>query len=317
MIRHTLSACVLGSALLAGVPAHAFELAHDNGTLTLPSAPKTVATFDLGVLDTLDALGVPVAGVPKSSYEGALSRYNSTPVIGTLFEPDYAALKQLKPDLIIASGRSRRAVPELSAIAPTVTLGANTDGFIASFKADTLALGKAFGKEAEAAAALDRIQKQFDALHRVNQGKTGAFLFVANKNVMAHAPGDRFGYAYELAGLTSVVPRREPAAAPATRPAAGSPEAKAAAAKRAEEIRALAQAEPDWLIVLDRGAINGAEKTAAATLAAHPEISRTRAFREGRVYYASPNAWYVVGTGLNNLHAISADMLQAMKKGAF
>ncbi len=313
-MAYRFSTFIFGSALLASASVQAFELEHDGGTLSLPATPKAIVSFDLGVLDTLNTLGVAVAGVPKSSYEGALSRYNDAPVVGTLFEPDYAALKQLKPELIFASGRSRKAVPELSAIAPTVELGADPARFVASFKDDALALGKAFDKTAQAQAVLDRIQKNLDALHQANQGKTGAFLFVIKGNVMAHAPGDRFGYAYELAGLKPVLPQREPGAEPAARPAAGSPEAKAAAARRAEEIKAVAQAEPDWLIVLDRGAINGGEKTAAATLAAHPELSRTRAFKEGRVYYVGPNAWYVVGTGLGNLEAISGDMLQAMKR---
>lgn len=313
-MRTRLRALALGVSLLAAsAAANAFELVHDEGTLALPATPKTIVSFDLGVLDSMAALDIPVAGVPKSSYEGALSRFNSAPVVGTLFEPDFAKLKEIKPDLIVASGRSRKAMPELSAIAPTVTLGADTNDFVATFKADNLALAKAFGKEARAEAALDRIQKNLDALRQVNQGKAGVFLFVVKDNIMAHAPGDRFGYAYELAGLKPVLPAREPGAEPAARPEPGSPQAKAAVAKRAAEISAIAKAEPDWLIVLDRGAINGAEKTAAKTLEAHPELAKTRAFREGRVYYVDPNPWYVVGTGLANMESISEDMLKAMK----
>ncbi|MEI2417886.1 ABC transporter substrate-binding protein [Orrella sp. JC864] len=312
MMRTRLRALALGVSLLAGTVANAFELVHDEGTLKLPAVPETIVSFDLGVLDSLNALDIPVAGVPKSSYEGPLERFNSAPVVGTLFEPDFDTLKQIKPDLIVAGSRSRPAIPALSAIAPTVTLGADTNDFVATFKADNLALARAFGKQAQAEAALARIQENLDALHQANQGKTGAFLFVVKGNVMAHAPGDRFGYAYELAGLKPVLPARDPAAATAERPAPDSPQAKALAARRAAEIAAIAQAEPDWLIVLDRGAINGAEKTAAKTLAAHPDLSRTRAFREGRVYYAEPNPWYVVGTGLANLEAISDNMLKAM-----
>lgn len=65
--------------------------------------------------------------------------------------------------------------------------------------------------------------------------------------------------------------------------------------------------------MLDRGAINGAEKTAADTLAKHPEISQTRAYKEGRVFYADPNGWYIIGGGLTNLKNITADMLTAME----
>ena len=308
------SLLVLGATLFATTPATAaFELTHAEGNLSLPSAPAKVVTFDLGVLDTFNTLGIPVAGVPKSTYEGDLSKFKDTAVIGTLFEPDYDALNQIKPDLIIASGRSQNAVPKLVAIAPTVAFTSDPYEFLSSFKAANLSIGKAFGKEAQAKAELDKIQKNVDELHGINKGKTGALVFTINGRLIAHAPGDRFGYSHELTGLAPVLPVKDANAPVQARPEAGSPEAKAAAAKQAQAITAIAKANPDWLIVLDRGAINGGKKTGAETLSAHPEISQTRAYKEGRIYYANPNGWYVIGSGLGNVQAITNDMLAVMK----
>lgn len=303
----------LAAALLLSTSATAFELAHSAGTLTLPATPEKIVTFDLAVLDSLDTLEVPIAGVPQSTYEGHLAKFNGTPAAGSLFEPDYSALKQISPDLIIAGGRSQSAMPQLQEVAPTVSLTTNPADFLNSFKTANQALAKAFNKSEQAQAALAGIDSDVSALHQANDGKTGAFLFVVGGNVMAHAPGDRFGYAYELTGLQSVLPAKAPETGRQPRPEPGSPQAEAAARERAQLISNIAQAEPDWLIVLDRGAINDGEKTAAKTLAQHPQLSQTAAYKAGRVHYADPNSWYLVGGGLTNLKNITAQMLDAMQ----
>jgi len=312
---------LFAGSIATSFSAVAFELPHGNGTLTdaatprlvLQNTPEKVVSFDLGALDTLHTLGVPVVGVPKSTYRGTLADFDKTPVVGTLFEPDYKALDQIKPDLIIVGSRSLPALPELQKIAPTVNYTPHPLDFVASVEASGKAMGTAFGKEAQADAAIAKLKGTLASLHEANKGKTGLFLFTVNGNVIAHAPGERFGHAYELAGLKSVLPATDPNAPAQPRPAAGSPEAKAAAAKRAETITTAVNADPDWLIILDRGAINDGKKTAAETLANHPELSKTRAYKEGNVYYADPNGWYVVTTGLSNLQAISDDMLKTMK----
>lgn len=304
---------LLAGSVFASFSSFAFELPHDEVALTLPTTPEKIVTFDLGILDILHALDIPVAGVPKSTYEGGLAPFSTTTVVGSLFEPDYAVLKEIKPDLIFAGGRSQKAIPELEKIAPTVSFTADPTAFLSSVETSTNAIGKAFGKQAQASAALAKLNGAVEQLHAANQGKTGVFLFAVKGNVMAHAPGDRFGYAYELSGLKSVLPANDPNTPSQPRPEPGSPEAKAAAAKRAETLTAAVKADPDWLIVLDRGAINGGERTAAQTLAKHPELSQTRAYKAGHVYYADPNGWYIVTTGLSNLQTISADMLKAMK----
>lgn len=304
---------VLGTALLCSLSASAFELTHSQGQLKLAATPQKIVSFDLATLDSLNALNVPVAGVPQSTYKNELAKYRETLVIGTLFEPNYAALNALKPDLIFSSGRANRAVEELKKIAPTVQMASDTNAFMKTFNQSNQDLARAFGKQKVAQPYLERINRNVNALQQANRGKTGAFLFVVNNNVSTQVPGDRFGYAFELTGLKAVLPAKDPNAPATPRPAAGSPEAKRAAEERAQALVTLAKAEPDWLLVLDRGAINDAPKTAAQVLAKHPEISKTQAFQRGRVVYLDPNGWYVIGGGLNNLTAITEHLLSTMK----
>src|SRR5690606_8982630 len=131
--------------------------------------------------------------------------------------------------------------------------------------------------------ALSHIEHNVNALKQRNMGKKAAVLFTVKGNVIPHAPGDRFGYVHELTGTESVLPAKDPKAVAEPRPAPDSPAAKAAAEARENTVAEIAAAEPDWLFVLDRGAINNGERSAEATLAGHPLLSQTRAFKEGRV----------------------------------
>lgn len=291
----------------------AFELEHSHGSIEMPHTPKTIATFDLATLDSLTTLGVEVQGVPKSNYSGILQKYNQATTVGTLFEPDFAELEQLQPDLIFAARRSLPKVGELEQFAPVVVLDADVNDFMRSFNRHNLSLAKAFGKQQQASRQLAQINANIEQLQQHNQGKSGVFLFVINDLIIAHAPGDRFGFAYEITGLDSVLPPADPQTLNAPRPEPGSAEARAAAERRARQLEQIAQADPDWLIVLDRGALNGAEKTAHKTLARHPLLSQTSAYKNGRVYYAEVNPWYVITGGLTNFKQISQDLLEQMR----
>lgn len=313
-MKNMFTTLALALAVTGSLTAHAFELEHSAGRIEQQQTPQRIVTFDLAVLDSLHALDVQVAAVPGAKYEGTLEPFNKLPVAGTLFEPDYEALKQLQPDLIFAGGRSGKEIPELAKLAPVATYSSDTNNFMQSFIANNQALAKAFGKQAQADRLLEKIQANFKALQERNQGKTGVFLFTINGMVMAHAPGDRFGYSYDLTGLTSVLkPKVTGKAAPMARPEPGSPEAKAMQQAREQQISDVAASNPDWLLVLDRGAINGGEKTAEKTLAEHPQLSQTEAYKQGRVVYLNPNGWYIVGGGLNNLQQISQDLLEKMQ----
>lgn len=84
------------------------SIEHAQGTTQVPLNPQKVIILTPSVLDTADALKIKVAGVPQTSTHlpAFLSKYTGSEYLnaGTLFEPDYEALSQAKPDLIIAGG---------------------------------------------------------------------------------------------------------------------------------------------------------------------------------------------------------------------
>src|SRR4051794_4362186 len=83
-------------------------VAHAQGETTVPVDLETVVVFDIGVLSTLDSLGVDVAGVPDAVFPEALAQYGGgeDPKKGFLFEPDYEAGNPPEPHPIIVSRRA-------------------------------------------------------------------------------------------------------------------------------------------------------------------------------------------------------------------
>lgn len=283
--------------------AYPLTVEHAQGSVTLEQAPTRVAVFDLATLDTLDALGVEVAGVPEQAGPGHLKKFQDAKYakVGTLFEPDYAALQALQPDLIIIAGRSRTAYDKLAELAPTIDLTLSPESFVAGVRTNLQLLGSVFDKQQQAEQLDTELQQALTQVQQQSRGLSSVALFTINGRIMTHAPGERFGMLYELLGTKSTAEAGKAAPRSQTRPAAGSPEAKQLQqAQRSRLEQALAQ-QPDWLMVLDRGAATGGEGQAAETLGQDAAVAATQAWKQGKVYYLDPAAWYTATGGYQSL----------------
>ena len=96
---------------------------HESGETEVNKNPQRVVVFDYGILDSLDKLGVEgIIGVVKDNLPEHLSKFKADEYtsVGTLKEPNMEKIFELKPDLIIISGRQAEYYDELNKIAPTV-----------------------------------------------------------------------------------------------------------------------------------------------------------------------------------------------------
>ncbi|CEA04363.1 iron compound ABC transporter substrate-binding protein [Pseudomonas saudimassiliensis] len=294
------------SVLMTFSAAHAaypLTIEQPQGSVPLEQVPTRVAVFDLAMLDTLAALGVEVAGVPAQVGPAHLQAFQDDRYarVGTLFEPDYAALKALQPDLIIIAGRSRAAYAQLAEVAPTLDLTLSPDAFVDGMRANLQQLGTIFEKQQEAQQLEAELQQALHDVQQKTRGLSSVTLFTINGRVMTHAPGERFGMLYELLGTQSTAEAGEAAPRGQARPEAGSAQAlKLQQAQRTRLDQALAQ-QPDWLVVLDRGAATGGEGQAAETLGQDAAIAATQAWQQGKVYYLDPAAWYTATGGYQSV----------------
>ncbi len=293
-------AAALGLLGLAGaVPATAepVTVQHVRGTAEFAERPQTVVTFDLATLDTLDTLGVPVAGVPTIAMPAYLAEYGeaSTPKIGSLFEPDFEAVNALQPDLIVVAGRSAPQYDALSRIAPVIDLTVDATDFVADAERNIRTLATIFGKESEAETHLRKLDASIEAL-RAETATAGRGLIVltTGNRISAFGPGSRFGVLHNEFGVTPA----DPNLATANHGEAASNEY-------------ILETNPDWLFVIDRNAAIGQDATSAQL--DNELVRQTTAWKNDHVVYLDPTRWYLVGGGLTALQATVDQIADAMK----
>ncbi|WP_296270544.1 siderophore ABC transporter substrate-binding protein [Pseudomonas sp. UBA6323] len=307
LFKRTLTNLLHLGALMCAVSAHAaypLAIEHGQGSLTLDEAPKRVAVFDLGVLDTLDALGIAAAGVPQMAgpaYLKAQYAGRESVNIGTLFEPNQAALEALKPDLIIIGGRSSNQFETLSALAPTIDLSIAPDQFLAGVRSNIKVLGEIFDKQEQAAQLKAQLGKELAAVHAKTAGQSSLTLFTINDALMLHAPGERFGMLNEVLGTRPVVEAVDPASVAQGRLAPDSPEARQLRERQKARLDAALKEQPQWLVVLDRGAATGGEGKGAETLGKHAGVAASTAWQQDKVFYLEPATWYIATGGYQGL----------------
>ncbi|WP_028033912.1 siderophore ABC transporter substrate-binding protein [Chelativorans sp. J32] len=287
MMKHTMVLAGLAFALasaLSSAKAEDIVVQHAQGETTVTANPEKVLVFDLASLDTLDALGVEVDGVPTGTKPEHLAKYNSDEFakIGTLFEPDYEAVNAAEPDLIIVGGRSAAKYSELAKLAPTIDLTIDQKNYLGSMRKNVETLARIFGKEAEAEKQLKELD---DAIGDLKQASKDAgrvlVVLTTGGRMSAHGPGGRFGIIYGEFGFT---PAREGL--------------ETSTHGQAISNEFIMETNPNWLFVLDRDAAIGQEGQSAAQLLDNELVGQTTAWQKEQVLYLNAPNWYLVGGGL-------------------
>lgn len=123
MKKFALLAFCVANTIAATSIAKPITVEHSLGTTRLEQKPQRVVAIGMGAVDTLDYFGITPIAVSKGiDYPVALQKYNAPqlPSSGSLFEPDLAAIEQLKPDLIVVGLRAAKHYQALTDIAPTL-----------------------------------------------------------------------------------------------------------------------------------------------------------------------------------------------------
>lgn len=301
------SGCAATTADADAAPASAADdapaqltVTHAQGETTVPADPETVLTFDLAALDTLDALGVEVAGLPKQNLPGDFERFATDDVldIGTLFEPDYEAVNAAQPDLIIVGGRSAAVLPELAKIAPTIDLSTRADDYLGSITENARTLGEVFGEEERVEQLLTDLDASVAELtETAADAGDGLIVLTSGGEVTAYGPGSRFGWLHDAFG---VVPARQDIAV--------------SSHGEAVSFEYLRETNPDWLFVVDRDAAIGENGAAAEQVLDNELVAQTTAWSTGQVVYVDPVNWYLAGGGLGTTQEVVDEIAAALAR---
>ncbi|MEZ5152586.1 ABC transporter substrate-binding protein [Rhodococcus zopfii] len=253
-----------------------------NGEMEVPVAPERVVALDNKSFETLRDWGITPVAVPKTLLpnEGFDDWRNDESIldVGTHREPKLELVSEAEPDLIIGGSRFVEFTDDLNDIAPVVDVSAQDDapdGYVEALKTQTETLGRIFGKEAEAEALVAELEAAEAAAAAATSGET---VFLANVSGGKIDNGaQRIGRLLEPLALTDVFAGQ-----------AGDIHGDSGLAPET-----IAQANPDWVIVLDRDAATATDgqdvQPAAAVFAAQEAFANTTFTKNGQVIYLDEN----------------------------
>jgi len=263
---------------------NSITIEHELGETELEKNPEKVVVFDFGSLDTLDELGIEVAGVPQSNIPSYLEKYEGDDYenVGSLKEPDFEKIAEIDPDLIIISGRQSDLYDQLEELAPTVYLGVDTTRYMDSFEENVEKIGQIFDKEAEVEEALENIEKDIDSVQEKAEAsdKNGLIILANDDKISAYGPSSRFGLIHDVFGVPAVDEDIEVSTHGAN-----------------VSFEYVVEQDPDILYVVDRSAAIG-EGSAAKQVVENDLMEKTKAMKNDDIVYLDPDFWYLSGGGL-------------------
>lgn len=272
---------------------------HQEGETKVKKNPVRVVIFDVGTLETYDELGIPVYGV-SNSVPDYLSKYNADRYVklGSIVSPDVDAVKAAKPDLILISGRQSKVYDELSAIAPTVFLGVDTENYWDSFEKNVRFIAEVHGKEELAEQKLAELRKKRDLVREKTASDPSRALVVMHVRGghSAYGKGSRFGFPHDVLGLHE----------------AHDIEVQGHIGQRIKEDEDfLEKANPDYILLIDRDSAVGGERKATDELLSR-DLKQTNAYKSNKVINLPGNIWYVSGGGLYSVDKQITDIGQQL-----
>lgn len=273
---------------------------HELGTTYVNKNPKKVVVFDFGILETLDELDINVVGLPKDSLPSHLQKYNTSQVtnIGTLFEPNFEVIHNLKPDLIIISARQSALFDQLNELAPTIYLPMDNLKFLESFKKNLNVLSQIFTRNNHFADYIEEIEEKIAALHEITSSSelNGLILMVNSSEISALGIGSRYDVVHTAFGV---------------KPADSN--IKVSTHGQVVNFEYILDVNPDIIFVIDRGIITEGQGTAQSLLN-NSLVNQTNAAKNNKIVYLNAENWYISTGGFDSFKVMIEEVQSAFTK---
>ncbi|GAK84209.1 catechol siderophore ABC transporter [Vibrio ponticus] len=273
---------------------------HPLGVTTLESKPQRVIVLGMDTLDIVDYLNIVPIGVVKAPIPDYLTKYQSDQFasVGTLHEPDFETIFSLKPDLIIASNRSSPAYEELSEIAPTVVLMADAQQFWQTTQNGWRMFGEIFEMEDKIEQLITETSSEINQVKRQAQANDAKALMVMTNggNVSTFGAGSRYDAIFDEFGFKQLVHND-----------------KVLAHGDLISFEFIAQANPDYLLVMDRDKAIGRDSGEAKQGFYNALIAQTNAAKNNRITELNPQVWYISASGITATKMMIEDMHKALQ----
>ena len=270
------------------------EITDQHGTVNVPVNPKNVVALDNRTFETLADWGIELAAVPKPVMPADSPYVTNDAVqdVGSHGEPNLEIIAAVEPELVIVGQRFASFYDEIKAIVPNAAVidlnfdvsdKAATPGenLINGFTDSTLALGKIFDKNAEAEQLVADLNQSIADAKETYKGDTVMSVVVSGGEIGFSAPrsGRVWGPLYEVFGWVSALEVDN-----------------TSSDHKGDDVsvEAIAQSNPDWILVLDRdAAISSTEDSTPAwdVIENSPALQNTTAVSSGQVIYAPADTY--------------------------
>ncbi len=280
----------------------------NKGTHTVAVPPTSVVALDNRTFQTLYDWDVKLAAAPRALMPNTVgyAKDDSIPDIGTHNEPKLELIVAAEPDLIINGQRFSGKFDEIAALAPDAVqlLLDPREGqpFADELKRQTTELGKVFGKDAEAKKLVDDFDASIKAVkdaYKPDQTVVGVITSGGKIGYAAPSVGRTLGPIFDIFGLTPAIEIEG-----------------ASTDHQGDDINeeAIRDANPDWILVMDRDAAISADDPAyvpgARVLEDSVLLKDVTAITKGQVVYMPADTY--INEGIQTYTKFFNDMAKAM-----
>ncbi|MBF0715512.1 siderophore ABC transporter substrate-binding protein [Gemelliphila palaticanis] len=271
------------------------------GELEVAKNPKTVAVFDIAVLDLIQRYGVKVENLstPKISAKYVEGLIAGKDTAGNLREPNYEFLSTVKPDVIFVNQRQKDVLEELKKVGPTASFVANNKDYFNSMIEFNTEVAKIFGVEDKVKEDKAKFEAKIKEVSEKAKASNKKVLIVMTNEgkITAFGPNSRFGYIHTLFGFKPVDENIEEST-------------------HGNEINYeyISKMNPDIIFYVDRNTVVKSKTDANAKTTLDNElIKATRAGKENAIYEIDAQYAYLAGNGLTAFEKISEVLEKAVK----
>ncbi len=293
----TLGAALLLSACTSGTPAaetapesaasEAITFTDNHGEVEMQSNPERVVALDNHVFETLSAWDMPLVAAPKGLMGTLWPAYQedeSVADVGTHREPNLEAVVAANPDLIIGGyrfGDSYDALVSQNPEATVIEIAPREDEDVfEELKRESTILGQIFAQEEKAAELNEALDSAMAGAKEAYNGTDSVMgLITSGGKIEFAAPGTgrSVGPVFPALGLTPAIDRA------------------AEDTSHGDDIsvEAIAESNPEWIIVLDRDASFAEPEPGAVPadelIAGSEALKNVPAVQKDQIIYLDPN----------------------------
>lgn len=278
-----LTGCATGTEAPEAPQADTITVEDNSGQIEVPADPTSVIALDNRSFETLDAWGIELSAAAVSLMPDTIGYTTDESLIdiGNHREPDLEQIVAVQPDLIISGQRFSQFNEQMAELAPDAVIvdlePREGEPFADELKRQITVLGEIFDKQDEASAmvadfdaAIDRAAAAYDSADTVMAlNASGGEL-----GYLAPGVGRTLGPVFDILALT-----------PALEVADASDD------HQGDDIsvEAVADSNPDWILVMDRDAAVSADdpeySPAASVIEDSEALARVSAVEQGQIVY--------------------------------